>query len=152
MQYKRRQYRIRKNFRGGFNFVVFVDDKIPRNFFIYKDCNPRNFINIVTNKSTNNTIAMPQPTVTTSLTSLYIYCKSAPHCKRASDLWHVPIFLVNDQLPRRLHSSSLQQRTDHVRCAFPLTEQLLPNLRSPNRLVLVKPTDHRFEFIACHHI
>ena len=29
-------YRIRKKFRGGFNFVVFVDDKNPRNFFIKK--------------------------------------------------------------------------------------------------------------------
>ena len=29
-------YRIRKNFRGGFNFVVFVDDKDPRIFFIKK--------------------------------------------------------------------------------------------------------------------
>ena len=26
-------YRIRKKFRGVFNFVFFVDDKDPRNFF-----------------------------------------------------------------------------------------------------------------------
>ena len=29
-------YRIRKNFRGGLNFMVFADDKDPRNFFIKK--------------------------------------------------------------------------------------------------------------------
>ena len=29
-------YRIRKKFRGGFNFVVFMDDKDPRIFFIKK--------------------------------------------------------------------------------------------------------------------
>ena len=44
-------YRIRKKFCGGFNFVVFVDDKDPRILFHKKGYDPRNLLHfLLTNR------------------------------------------------------------------------------------------------------
>ena len=41
------RYRIRKIFRGIFNFMVFVDDKDPRNFFHDKSYITRNLLHFI---------------------------------------------------------------------------------------------------------
>ena len=40
-------YRIHKKIRGGFNFVVFVDDKDPQIFFHKKGYDPRNLLHFL---------------------------------------------------------------------------------------------------------